>query len=157
MAACFAATQPAAAQPPADDLAVDDPAVDEPAATGLPLANLPLANLPWGDVPVRVNADAVVIARLGLPSSRVESWNARRLSARRQAEERALAALHTWVDEQLAAALASPSVASAAHRAIDASMRVQRVRPLVDGSAVVLAAVPREALRAAADVEGVPW
>lgn len=122
-----------------------------------PVAVLPLASLPWGDAPVRVDAERIVIARLGLPSSRVDSWSARRLSARRQAEERALMALHTWVDEQLAAALASPSVATAAHRAVDASMQIQRVRPLVDGSAVVLAVVPRAALRSAADVQGVPW
>ncbi|MEM9067507.1 MAG: hypothetical protein AAGE52_03345 [Myxococcota bacterium] len=112
--------------------------------------------LPWGDQAPSVTAEDVRCASLGQPDYRIDDWNARRLSARRHGESRARARLHRYVDDALARTQATPPIAQAVHRLVERAS-VTGVRPLADGSAVVVIAIPRSALRRAADLEGVPW
>ncbi len=114
------------------------------------------AQVPWGDKAPVLDGDVLRVAALGQPDHRIHAWGARRLSARHRAEARARATLHRWVDDALADAGAAPHLAQAVHALVDGAV-VTAVRPLADGSAVVVLTVPRHQLRAAAPLEGVPW
>lgn len=115
-----------------------------------------LAELPWGDEAPTVAGDVLRVAALGQPDHRIHAWGARRLSARRRGEARAREALHRWADDALAEAGAAPHVAQAVHALVDEAS-VAAVRPLADGSAVVVLAIPRGQLRSVAPLEGLPW
>lgn len=114
-------------------------------------------DLPWTDVAPAVREDAVRAAAVGAPDERIGRFDPRRASARRAGRARAVAAIHAWADDVLAARRADPRRAEAAHAAIDAHARVSAVRPLVDGAAVVIVEVPLAALRDACPIEGAPW
>jgi hypothetical protein len=130
------------------------PAVTRAQASGLPHE----LDAPWADVAPHADRDRVLAAALGLPDERLGRLSARRASARRSAEDRARRAIHAWADAALAAVRASPSTATAVHRAIDERARVARVRALSDGGAVVEIEVGWDALRAAAPgAAGLPW
>lgn len=117
----------------------------------------PEMELPWTDVaPSRVGA-VVRAAALGAADERIGSFTARRAAAREVARRRALAALHAWVDDALAAVRAPPMEASAVHAAVDRDAHVTGVRPLADGGAVAVMEIGVEALRAACAREGLPW
>lgn len=115
------------------------------------------AQLPWSDTPARVVGDRVEAAALGSPDLRAPSFDARRRSARRRAEESARAMLHAHVDQVLGQLVASPATAERAHRAVERGAQVVAVRALVDGSAVAVVGVPRAELRAAAGHPEAPW
>jgi hypothetical protein len=115
-------------------------------------ATLPPAfTLPWTDVAPAVDAPAGLVrtAVVGAPDERIGRFDPRRASARRAGRGRAVAALHAWVDERLAAARVGPREAVAAHQAVDRHARVEAVRPRVDAGAVVVVVVPLGALREA--------
>ncbi len=114
-------------------------------------------DLPWSDVAPAVRDGALRAAAVGAPDERIGRFDPRRASARRAGRARALAAIHAFADDALAARRADPRCAQAAHAAIDASARVAAVRPLVDGAAVVVVEVPLESLRAACAPRGAPW
>lgn len=114
------------------------------------------AQVPWGDFAPTIVGEEVQVAALGQPDHRIHAWNARRRSARVRAEDRARAALHRWADDALARAGASPLVAQAVHSILDEAS-VRAVRPLADGSAVVVLSVSRARLRLVASLEGLPW
>ncbi len=113
--------------------------------------------LPWTDAAPAVRGSSVRAAAVGAPDERIGRFDPRRASARRAGRARAVAAIHAWADDALAARRADPRLAQAAHAAIDESARVAGTRPLVDGGAVVLVEVPLAALREACPVEGTPW
>lgn len=113
--------------------------------------------LPWSDEAPRVVGEVVKAAAVAGPDERIGRFAPRRASARSAARARALAMLHAWVDEALAPLRADPRRAQAAHDAVEESARVEGVRALSDGGAVVVVAVPLEALRDACPVEGAPW
>ena len=113
--------------------------------------------LPFGDVAPARHGEVLSAAALGVPDERVGRFAARRASARVAGRRRALAALHAFADDALAAARATAMEAAAVHAAIDAGARVAGVRPLVDGGAVVVVEVPVSALRAACARGGLPW
>jgi hypothetical protein len=113
--------------------------------------------LPWTDVAPAIDAEVVRAAAVGSPDARIGRFEPRRASARHSGRLRAIAAIHAWADDALARVRADPRIAQAVHTAIDASARVEGVRPLVDGGAVVVVTVPLEALRTACRVRGVPW
>lgn len=113
--------------------------------------------VPWTDRAPRVEGELAVAVAVGLPDERVGAFYARRDSARTAGRARALTALHAWVDDALASARVGPRQAQAAHAAIDSEARVDGVRPLVDGAAVVLVSVPVRALRDACPRGGLPW
>jgi hypothetical protein len=113
---------------------------------------------PWTDVAPRVDGERVLSAAVGLPDERLGRLAARRAAARSAGEERARRAIHAWADDALARVAASPAIAAAVHRAIDAHVEVARVRPLSDGSAVVEVAIAvSELRRACGDRGGLPW
>jgi len=114
-------------------------------------------DLPWTDVAPAVHGDVVRAAAVGAPDERIGRFDPRRASARRAGRARAVAAIHAWADDALAARRADPRCAEAAHRAIDARAREAGVRPLVDAGAVVVVEVPLAALREACPLEGAPW
>lgn len=113
--------------------------------------------LPWADVAPHIEGEVVKAAAVAGPDERIGRFAPRRASARSAGRARALAMLHRWVDRSLAPLRADPREAQAAHDAIEASARVEGVRALTDGGAVVVVAVPLEALRDACAVEGAPW
>jgi len=113
--------------------------------------------LPWDDVAPRVEGELVRTAAVAAPDERIGRFAPRRASARSAGRARALAALHAWADGALAPLHADPRAAQAVHDAIDRGARVEGVRPLADGGAVVVVVVPLDALRDASPVEGAPW
>lgn len=113
--------------------------------------------VPWTDVAPARHGDVLSAAAVGTPDERVGRYDARRASARTRGRQRAITAIHRWVDDALARVLAPPLEAAAVHAAIDRGARVARVRPLVDASAVVVVEVPVAALRGACAREGLPW
>lgn len=119
--------------------------------------------LPWSDVAPRVEGALVRTAAVAAPDPRVGRFSPRRATARSAGRARAIAALHAWADGALAALHADPRAAQAIHDAIDRGARVEGVRPLADGGAVVVVVVPLEALRAASasrgasELQGAPW
>lgn len=113
--------------------------------------------LPWTDVAPRVEGTHVRAAAVASPDPRIGRFAPRRASARSAGRARALAALHAWADAALAPVRADAREAQAIHDAIDREARVEGVRPLADGGAVVVVAVPLEALREASAVRGTPW
>jgi len=94
--------------------------------------------------------DVLFTDAVGLPDTRIERWDARRVEARRRAAARARAALHAFVDAALARAAATPRVAATVHAALDEAVVEVGRRPLTDGGAVVRLAVPLGVLRDAA-------
>ncbi|MGF1466327.1 MAG: hypothetical protein ACFCGT_09345 [Sandaracinaceae bacterium] len=132
----------------------------QPAPTPDPVAEeLPAPfRLPWTGAAPRIEGRTLTAAAVGLPDARIGRFAARRDAARDDGRRRALAAIHRFVDDALAAALASPRTAARVHAAVARAAEVVGVRPLVDGGAVVVVAVPLEALRrASGDLPGVPW
>jgi len=115
------------------------------------------APLPWQDAEVAVEAEALVVHRLGRPDPRIGDWSARRLSARRRGKARALEALHRYVDDALARVHAAPTVARRVHRLVDREAEVAALRPLADGAAILRVTLARSALRSVASREGLPW
>lgn len=124
-----------------------------------PASAVPPFEVPWTDRAPRVEPEvgAVRVAALGAPDERLGRFSAAKRSARHAAEERARDALHRWADEALARARACPWMADRVHAVINEAMVVVGIRPLVDGSAVVLVDVPVTVLRDAATLDGVPW
>jgi hypothetical protein len=118
-------------------------------------------DMPWTDRAPRVERIEgkpwVTVAVVGQPDPRAQRLAVKRSTARDRGERRARHILHGWVDDALAQILATPHEATAAHAVIRGHVRVLGVRPLVDGSAVVVSGVPTAVLRAAVAVEGVPW
>lgn len=132
--------------------------VAAPTPIALAQDTLPSAfTVPWADRAPRVEGEVATAVALGLPDERLGAFYARRDSARTAGRARALSALHAWVDDALAAARVGPREAQAAHAAIDSEARVDAVRPLVDGAAVVVVSVPVRALRDACTRGGLPW
>ncbi|HEY8429708.1 MAG TPA: hypothetical protein VIL20_15090 [Sandaracinaceae bacterium] len=117
----------------------------------------PELDLPWTDVAPAVQGSVVRAAAVGVPDERIGRFEPRRASARRAGRARAIAAIHAWADDALAALRADVRCAEAAHRAIDARAQQVGVRPLVDAGAVVVVEVPLAALREACPLEGAPW
>lgn len=109
--------------------------------------------VPWTDTAPAVSGTDVEAAALGTPDLRTVTFRARRASARRTGEARAIERLHQHVDETLTRVLVSPAVAEAAHDVVQNEARVVAVRALVDGSAVLVVAVPRASLQAVVEVE----
>ena len=112
---------------------------------------------PMGDEALRVEDEAIVVARFAAPDERVGPLSARRLSSRRRAEDRGREAIHAFVDEAMDRVMAQPDVASRVHQRVAGDEVAIRVRPLVDASAVVELSLPLRELRAVAPLEGVPW
>lgn len=112
---------------------------------------------PMGDEALRIEEDAVVVARFAAPDERIGPLAARRLSSRRKAESLGRAELHRFVDEALDRVMAQPDVASRVHALVDGDAVAVRVRPLVDASAVAELSLSLASLRRAAPLEGVPW
>ncbi|MEO0324362.1 MAG: hypothetical protein AAF447_15485 [Myxococcota bacterium] len=104
--------------------------------------------MPFSDGPVRGREDALVVERLGSPDTRAEGLSARRASARRRGLERAKRALHAHVDQWLAAALATPALASRVHAVVERDAQVEATRSLVDGAVVLRVALALGPLRA---------
>lgn len=113
--------------------------------------------VPFSDTAARVEGRHVVAAALGQPSERLTKLGPRRLSARRVAEVRGKGMLHSWLDDSCARLQVSPQQVDALHRALASHASVRDLRPLVDGSAVVVVAVELAVLRRAAAVPGAPW
>jgi hypothetical protein len=113
--------------------------------------------MPFAEVAAHVEGDVLVVVALGSASDAEGPIAARRLSARTAARERAIALLHTFVDDALATVGATPVETRNAHAAVDAGADLRRVRSLVDGSALYEVALPLAGLRAAIDREGLPW
>ena len=112
--------------------------------------------LPWKEEAPRVEGDEIICAALGTADYRIDSWTARRLSARRRGQQRAKQMLHRWIDDALARVGASPLNAQAVHQLV-VRARIRSVRPLVDGSAIVEITMARSALREIMSAEGLPW
>ena len=114
--------------------------------------------LPYADTELRVDGGTLTVARSATPAERIGRLAARRLSARRRAEQRAREALHRWVDDALAQVRAWPVVATAVHGVVaGAGVQVQ-ARPLVDGSAVAVLRLELTKLRAVTgELRGLPW
>lgn len=117
----------------------------------------PAFEMPWQDVAPAVHGDRIVAAAVGEGDPRLGHLSARRAASRRAGEAAARAALHRWADDALAAIHAAPRVATRTHRAIDEHARVDRIRPLSDGSAVVQVTLEVSALRDAAPMPRLPW
>ena len=115
------------------------------------------AAAPRADAPVRydADADALLIARAGLPLQPHLPLPARRQQAKRAARERAQRGLTEFVDGELSRRAAPPWVAAAVHSALNP--KVVSERQLADGSAVVRMSAPAAPLRAAWDRKGLPW
>ncbi|MBO6937674.1 MAG: hypothetical protein JJ863_22085 [Deltaproteobacteria bacterium] len=116
-----------------------------------------VAAQPMGDEDLRVEDEAIVVARFAAPDERVGPLAARRLSSRARAESRGRAAIHDFVDDAMDRVMAQPDVASRVHERVAGDEVAVRVRPLVDASSVVELSLPLGALRAVAPLEGVPW
>lgn len=108
---------------------------------------------PWEDVAPSLTTTHLQCAALGRADHRVEAWSARKLSARRRGIRRARRMLHRWIDDALARVGAPPHVAERAHREVE-SAGLLDIRPLADGSAVVVVGVQRSELPS---FRGVPW
>jgi len=119
----------------------------------------PPFSVPWDARPVRFDSrrDELVAVSTASPDERLDRLEARRASARRRADEACRAALHQFVDEALLAGHRFPTVAARLHRAVDTAASVRGLRPLADGSVVMVAIVPGAALRGAIPLEDVPW
>lgn len=113
--------------------------------------------VPFSDAPARVEGAHVVAAALGQPSERLTKLGPRRLSARRVGEVRGRAMLRGWLDDACARLRVSPQQVDALHRALTRHAEVRELRPLVDGSAVVVVGVELAVLRRAAAVPNAPW
>lgn len=113
-------------------------------------------DVPWSDVAPHVEDGTVRVAAVGRPDERIQRFEARRDSARRQARERALASLHRWADDALATVHADPREASRVHAAL-AEARIERVRPRADASAVIVLSLSASELREACGRAGLPW
>lgn len=142
-----------AATPAAADDGDDDAAPDVAGA-------LEVVRGPWEPAPGAFDAAADVAAATALalppdPAVPASAFGARVLRAR--ARERAVDALHDFVDDALAARRAPPWLAQRAHDAVDRAAEVAAARALLDGGAVVRVVVPGNALRSAAPLAGVPW
>jgi hypothetical protein len=128
---------------------------------GSPASRVSPFDVPWTDRAPTVErlggAAWLTVAALGMPDPRAGRLALQRSTARERAWDRALAALHGWVDDALARVWAHPRVATAAHGAVRASARTLGTRPLTDGSAVVVVGIPVERLAAVAPLEGMPW
>ncbi len=124
-------------------------------------APLPAAmQVAWADRAPRVDdaSAQVVTVALGLGDAHGGPLAARRLWARRDAEARARAALHTWVDHAIERAGLDAARVAALHQAVDAHAAVAAIRARVDGSACVELHLPVSALAAVTGgARGLPW
>lgn len=114
----------------------------------------------WADEAPHLDAAHanVVTVALGLGDAHGGPLAARRLWARRDAEARARARLHAWVDQAIARAGLDAERVAALHQAIDAHTEVAATRARVDGSACVEVHLPLTALAAVTNgVRGLPW
>lgn len=137
-----------------DAAPVIETAPGPPGRAGAPLFG-PYANRRGQWDPSR---DAIVAAAGAPPERRTGRIDARRLFAERRARDAALAALHRFADDAMAAARVLPAVANAVHRAIDRRANVRTIRRLSDGGAVVELEVSGRALRRASGERGsLPW
>lgn len=101
---------------------------------------------------------AVIAVGLGVADERRGPLPARRLSARRDAEARARAALHGWVDQAIAPRALPMSTIAALHAAVDHDTVVTGTRARVDGSATVAVSLPLASLAAVTTgTRGLPW
>ena len=116
--------------------------------------------LAWGDVAPHVDAAraSVVAVALGVADDRPGPLAARRLWARRDAEARALAALHAWVDASTARTTFDSTTIAALHHAVDEHSEVSATRARVDGSACVEVVLALRHLSAiTTGTRGLPW
>ncbi len=104
----------------------------------------PVEILPWGDTEITEVDGHWVCARLGRPDHRVQSWSARRLSARRRARQRALRDLHLHLDRLVDPSM-TPLQIQRMHERLPEVLVERGVRALVNGDAVVVVAVPVQA------------
>jgi hypothetical protein len=122
-----------------------------------PIAHAQSSELPWAAFAPRLEGAHVRAAALAMPDARIGRFEPRRASARTSARERAISEIHAWADDALARVRADPRQASATHAVIDRNAEVAAVRPLIDGGAVVVVAVPAADLRRACGIRGLPW
>ena len=125
----------------------------------VPVGASHLLALPQGPEAARYDAaeDRLVVAVLALGDGRLSRLAARQRAARGAALAAARVALRDFVDRHLAAARLSPAATAQVHRALGRGIGVVGTRPLVDGSAIVVVAVPAARLRSASPVMGAPW
>ena len=118
-----------------------------------------IASLPLSDQPVRYEAEQarLRVARVGLVHASDARLSVAKREARKRGRARAWGALHAYLDGVLAGCGASPRAAALAHQALQQAGHRVQVRPLVDGSAVVVVEVELEPLRSAVRCEGSPW
>lgn len=118
-------------------------------------------DVPWAERAARLERidgrSWVTVAVVGQPDARAQRLGVKRSTARDRATTRARRELHRWVDDALAAILAPPRTAAAAHAVVRREARILGVRPLADGTAVVVAGLPAAPLRRAAPAKEVPW
>jgi hypothetical protein len=124
-------------------------------------AGVPAAmRLPWHDRAPELDTVRGVVScvALGVADERRGPLTARRLWARRDAEARARAALHAWVDAAVSRSALDSGHTAAVHRVIDEQSQVTVTRARVDGSACVEIVVPLHDLAAATPgARGLPW
>ena len=117
------------------------------------------APLPFGDEPPRYDADQdrVRLAAWGgfpeCPASLAQVG----LGSRRAARQRALRALHGWIDASMRARSPTPTVMTRLHEAAERAVEEAGTRYLADGTVVLRVELRGAALRAVLAHEGLPW
>jgi len=106
-------------------------------------------SIPASERPAHVESGSVSVRVLGSVVSRDGRLGSRRAEARRQALGRGKHALHVWLDDELAQRGTSPALATQLHAVIDRDARVLAEQPLVDGSIVLVVALPLALLQQA--------
>jgi hypothetical protein len=114
-------------------------------------------DLPRADRAPRIEEGALVVDSLGTADGIGARISAVRSRARETAVSRGRAALHRFIDAELARLHAPATLARAAHDAVDRAAAVLATRPLSEGSAVIRLSVPLAALCDAARVRGASW
>lgn len=115
--------------------------------------------LPFGDQAPRYDAtaDRVRLAAWGVSPRWPANLAQVAAGSRRSARQRALRALHGWVDAAMRGQVATPPLLTALHDAAEHGLREVGVRHLADGTVVLCVELDGARLREVLAERGLPW